>query len=72
MMNEHVLVLNDGETFTTLAGSMVVEIVHDLERDPVPEDQMDAFLLDLEARSGGEVWVNEESGLVGLVITRFA
>ena len=71
-MGEHILVLNDGETFTTLAGSMVVEVVHDLERDPIPDDEMDAFLLDLEARSGGEVWVNLESGLVGVVITRFA
>lgn len=70
-MNEHILVLNDGETFTTLAGSMIVEVVHDLERDPIAEDEMDAFLLDLEARSGGEVWVDLESGLVGLVITRF-
>lgn len=70
-MGEHLIVLNDGETFTTLTGSMVVEVVHDLEENPIPDEEMDAFLLDLEARLGCEIWVNLESNLVGRVITKF-
>lgn len=70
-MGEHLIVLNDGETYAALEGSMIVEIVHDLERDPIPEDEIDGFLLDLEARLGCEIWWNEEEEFVARVITKF-
>lgn len=65
-MDELLLVLDDGQTFSALAGCRLVRVRHDAERDgPLDRTLRDGLKVD------GVLWENAEAGLTGEVLLAF-
>ena len=73
--DNYVMVLNDGETYTGLAGSCVGLVLWDNDLAPVKEklnhDEFEALVESYENKLNMNIWVDREGGVIAEIVSVF-
>ena len=73
--DNYVMVLNDGETYTGLAGSCVGLVLWDNDLAPVKEklnhDEFEALVESYKNKLNMNIWVDREGGVIAEIVSVF-